>query len=137
MNRQLFIPAAAALSLASACAAMSTSPADKCAVNSIEEIVSNAASLAGKVFCGEAFIVKSGRTARILRGADDISPFADLAMLVSSESRGLLVGLSETPKRFYIEAELDPMIECFEPSASGEECSPYRRPVVFHIRSVQ
>ena len=78
-------------------------------------------------------MVEYGRTARILRSADENPPSRHVALLVMPDSRGLLIGLSELPQRYYVEARIDPMEECFVPSGSGEDCSPYRRPVDFHI----
>ena len=135
MHFGILIALTAGICAASACATAPSRRDDGCTVHSIDEVVSNAVALAGKMFCGDVSAVEYGRTARILNAEGQIPPSSDLAMLVSSKTRVFLVGLSATPERFYIEARLDPMIECFAPSASGEDCSPYRRPIVFHIRS--
>lgn len=108
-----------------------------CTVRQIDMVVRDAAAHAGGTFCGEVYAVEHGRTARILSGPGEIPPSNDLAILVASRTRNLLVGLSTAPHRFYVEARIDPMVECFSPSASGEDCSPYRRPVVFHISLAQ
>lgn len=109
----------------------------KCTVHQIEMIVLDATAYAGNIFCGEVYAVEYGATARILSSPNEMPPTNDVALLVSSQTRRLLAGLSEVPQRFYLEARIDPMMECFSPSGSGEDCSPYRRPIVFHILSAQ
>jgi hypothetical protein len=92
---------------------------------------------AGEIFCGDVFAVTHGGTARILSRADEMPPSNDLALLITNNSRRLLRGLSRIPRRFYVEARIDPQTECFSPSGSGEDCSPYVRPVFMHVLSAR
>jgi hypothetical protein len=106
-------------------------------VRQIDEVVRDPVAHVGEIFCGDVFAVEYGRGARILSRPDEIPPTMDLALLVSSNTRPLLSGLATVPQRYYIEARVDPMLQCFAPSESGEDCSPYRRPVLFHISSAR
>lgn len=137
MKRSTPIFAMLGLCLTAACATMSTASNSQCAVGRIEEVVSDPLGHSGEVFCGDVFAVEYGRTVRILGSPDEMPPSYDLALLVTSNSRRLLEGLSTVPRRFYVEARIDPQTQCFSPSESGEDCSPYRRPVSMHILSAR
>ncbi len=137
MKRSVPILALVGLCVTAACATMSTGSNSRCAVSQIDEVVRDPVGHSGEVFCGDVFAVEDDRTARILSGADEMPPSSDLALLVTSDSRRLLEGLSKAPRRFYVEARIDPQTECFVPSESGEDCSPYRRPVSMHILSAR
>lgn len=116
-------------------AALATSPGEggsRCTVRSIDEVARDPMRYSEALFCGEVYIVAYERTARVLN-AGEAPPLDDPTMLVTSATRGLLRDLSTTPSRFYIEARIDPQVQCFLPSESGEDCSPYLRPVSIHI----
>jgi hypothetical protein len=119
--------------LISACATPAADSDSRCAVSQFDEIVRDPLAHSGKVFCGEAFAVVSERTVRILAKPDEMPPSDDLAFLVTIKSRAVLAGLSEIPSKFYLEATIDPQEQCFLPSGSGEDCSPFRRPVLIHV----
>ena len=108
-----------------------------CAVRQFKEVVRNPIAHSGKVFCGEAFIVESGRTVRVLAAREEMPPSNDLAFLVTTRSRSRLKGLSAIPRKFYLEAKIDAVEQCFLPSASGEDCSPFQRPVNIQILRAQ
>jgi hypothetical protein len=137
MNRLTLCFAVASSYLTISCASTSRPTSSQCTVHDIDEIMRDAVQYAGGVFCGDVFAVEYGRTVRFLRAANEMPPSADLAMLVTSDTRILLIGLSDKPKRFYVEARIDPMKQCFVPSGSGEDCSPYRRPIRFRILSAK
>ena len=137
MRRSVPIFAVFGLFVTGACATTSPGASSECAVRQIDEVVRDPVGHSGKMFCGNVFAVEYGRTARILSPPNEMPPTNDLALLVASNTRSRLMGLSSVPQRFYVEARIDPMLECFSPSESGEECSPYRRPVVFHISSAR
>lgn len=127
----------AILSIPAGCAALSDSPNRKCDVLQLAAVLADPIKHSNKVFCGDVFVVEYSRTTRILNNVGDIPPSSDLALLVSSKSRRLLSGLSRVPQKFYMRARIEPMAVCFRPSESGEECSPYRRPIVFYIFSAR
>jgi hypothetical protein len=127
-----FLPLALLMSLG-ACATPTDAQAARCQVHEIADIVNRPVENADKVFCGNAYAVEYGRGARILENAQDMPPSMDLAMVVTTRTTPLLDSLSDLPQEYYIEARIDPMLECFDPSASDEGCSPYRRPVTMHI----
>ena len=120
------------LCLGSACATDESRSASRCAVTQIDELLADPVRYAGQRFCGEVFAVQPERVTYLLRSAEDMPP-EDVALLVTTRSRPLLTGLSETPARYYVEARVDPQSECFVPSGSGEECVPWRRPVFMHV----
>jgi hypothetical protein len=129
----IFLAGAPVLALATACITASTTSGNACTVRHIEEIVRNAVAHAGEIFCGEVLAVNYRHTARLLTSPDETTPSNDLAFLITNRTRGLLPGLSDTPRRYYIEARIDPQTACFVPSGSGEECVPYRRPIDMHV----
>lgn len=121
------------LQAGSACAADNQRRGDSCEVTSLEELASSPLRFAGKRYCGKAFILKRSRSIYIVSGSNK-QPSDDLSLLVTTASSRLLGPLNVRPKRYYIEASVDPMAECFAPpSDNGEECSPYRRPVFFDL----
>jgi hypothetical protein len=109
-------------------------PETKCDQFDIDELTINPLDFSGKIFCGEARLVEYGRTVRLLPKQDGTLPSNDLAFLVTIKSRKLLPQLSDTPKKYYLEAMIVPQRQCFLQSKSGEDCSPFRRPVFIHIR---
>lgn len=121
----------------SACATSASDSDLRCAVRQFDEVVQDPTAYSGKLFCGEAFAVVSERTVRILAKYDEMPPSDDLAFLVTIKSRPALAGLSEIPSKFYLEATIDPQEQCFLPSGSGEDCSPFRRPVFIHVLRAQ
>lgn len=137
MKRSVPVFVALSLFATTGCATTSASSSSECAVRQIDEVVRDAVGHAGQVFCGDVFVVTYGRTVRILSRADEMPPSNDLALLVTNNSRRLLRGLSRVPRRFYVVSRIDPMTECFSPSGSGEDCSPYVRPVFMHILSAR
>lgn len=135
MNMKILLAGACFLCAAVAC--RSTGETSRCMVRQIEEVVRNPLNYAGRVFCGEVFAVRYGATARILSSPSETPPSIDLAMVVTSRTRHMLVGLSEEPQRFYIEARVDPQTDCFVAREGAERCFPYRRPVFMHVVSSQ
>lgn len=119
------------------CAATPDSGSAPCTVHRFEEVVRDPIAHSDKVFCGEAFILESGRTVRILATREQMPPSNDLAFLVTARSRSRLKGLSAVPRRFYLEARIDPVEQCFLPSGSDEDCAPFRRPVYIQIFRAQ
>ena len=133
-NRRLILVLTALVTgFAASCATAPAGADFACSVTRIEAVSQDAVAYAGQKFCGEVYVVEYGRSARIIIREDQMPPSNDIALLVASDTRRLLSSLSNVPQRFYIEARLDPVIQCFSPSASGEDCSPYRRPVIFHL----
>jgi hypothetical protein len=126
----------AALALLASCAT-SAGRASACSVDSLDTAALDPMRYAGEVLCGEVFAMADGRTVRLVASGENIPPSLDLAWLVTTETRQKLEGLSETPQRYYIEARIDPMRECFQSSESGESCSPFRRPVFMHLLRAQ
>lgn len=137
MKQQISIFSVLLLCLTAACATSARSSSARCSVSQIDEVERSPVRYAGGMFCGEVLAVEYGRTARILGGAGEMPPSSDLALLVTSTTRRRLVGLSTAPRRYYVRARIEPDLECFSPSESGEDCSPYRRPVLMHILSAR
>lgn len=133
MKQSTLLFAVLGLSAITSCATTPTRSSTQCAVREIQEVVRDAVGHDGEIFCGEVFVVLYDRTARILSRPDEMPPSNDLALLVTTDSRRLLIGLSTEPRLFYVEARIDPDVECFPPTESEEDCSPYVRPVVMHI----
>jgi hypothetical protein len=120
------------LTSSAACASARPDSAE-CDTNSLEEILSDPLAYEGKIFCGDAFILRIGRTVRMLRTARE-KPSEELAMIVTGESRHLPGRVGRKPRRFQIKARIDPMESCFQPPTdNGETCVPYTRPVFFHL----
>jgi hypothetical protein len=108
-----------------------------CDVTSLKELAAEPLRFAGKRFCGDAFILEQGRSIYVVNGFGE-RPSDDLSLLITSTSSDKLGQLQSKPEKFYIEARIDPMGECFAPPAdNGEECSPYRRPVFLHLEAVR
>jgi hypothetical protein len=130
------VPMAVTLGLfAAACATTSGNGDSRCTVRSIDDVERDPLRYSEAVFCGDVYVVTYDRLARVLKNADESPTSSDLTMLVTSSSRGLLRDLSTTPSRFYIRARLRPQEQCFVPSASGEECVPFSRPVFVNVLS--
>ena len=132
LYRLIFLSLALLLVLG-ACASSRATQSEQCQVRQIAEVLSNPVEHAGEMFCGHAYAAVYGRSARILEDADDVPPSSDLAMVVTTRTRSLLGRLSTTPQEYYIEARVDPMLACFVPSGSGEDCVPYCRPITMHL----
>lgn len=109
-----------------------------CSVTSIASILDSPLSYAGKHFCGDALIRRHDRTVRVVSRYDE-NPSLDLAIVLAPDNIHLLEGLGDTPRKYRIEAIIEPMEECFASelgrpvSDSGEECSPWRRPIFFRL----
>lgn len=113
--------------------AHSTKVASRCEINNFNEVKRNPLTYAGKLFCGYVFIIQHSREIRILANANDSASSSDLVFLVTSASMTKLRGGFLNPRRYYIEARIDPQLPCFEPSGGDEDCSPFRRPVSVHL----
>src|SRR5918996_2933704 len=95
-----------------------------CDVSRIDDVLSNPLLYSGKWFCGNAFVVLQDRTVRVLaKSEDDLSN--DIVLIVTNETTNRLGPFGERPKRYYLEAMVDPMAECFSTAENGEECTPY------------
>jgi hypothetical protein len=115
----------------SACATTASRDRAECELAQIEEVIENPVSSVGKLLCGEVFAVRYGRTVRILSSPKEMPPSDDLTFLVRNSA--LLLGLSETPRRFYVEAIIRPQLPCFTRSKSEARCVPYDRPIHVEI----
>lgn len=125
--------AVALLKVASACATAPQQRSGSCDITSLGEIIKSPLKSSGKRFCGEAFILKRARSIYIVDGIGE-QPSDDLSLLITTATSRFLGKLRLKPKRYYIEGRVEPMEECFAPpNDNGEECSPYRRPVFFHL----
>lgn len=118
----------------SACSLGHAREGRRCEVTQIEEVASDPLAHAGHVFCGIVYAVQEGAGARLLQRRDEVPTLYNLAFLVTTRTEPLLQGLSTSPQQYYVEARVDPHRECFVPSGSGEECSPWVRPVAMHLR---
>jgi hypothetical protein len=127
----------AAAGLAIACAASGRPGSSRCTVVHIESVISNPVAHAGHTFCGEVYAVERSRIVYVLALPTEPSPLADPALLVTTRTIGRLQELSSVPQRYYIEARIDPQVECFVAPVDDEECSPFRRPVFLHVRAAR
>lgn len=106
----------------------------QCNATSLHEVIENPLRYAGSWFCGEAVVAQPARVTRIMTSADEVGSYGTVVMATTA-TRRLLGEVGSEPSPYYIEAKIDPMAECFVPAhISGEQCSPFARPVMFHIR---
>lgn len=123
---------AVSILLCAATACSTTSETTRCAATSLQQVVENPVQYADSRFCGEALVAQPERDTRIMRTAGEINAY-DTVILATTATRRLLGEVGSQPTAYYIEARIDPQIECFAPSESGEQCVPFARPVMFHI----
>lgn len=129
-----------ALCFGTACASESNRVGSRCEVASLASVVSQPLVYAGKTYCGTVYIRRVGKTVRILQRKDE-QPSSDLALLVTVGGQSLLGSLGAVPRRFRIEATVDPQTDCFRARSNDPEddeaCSPFARPIFFHLRSAR
>jgi len=108
--------------------------ASACVTASLQQVVDDPLRYAGSYYCGEGLVALRGRSVQIIRTSADLSSM-DTVLLATSATSPRFEAVAVQPKRYYLEARIDPQAECFEPPAdNGETCSPWRRPVSMHIR---
>lgn len=117
--------------------ATSAPPPSRCSVNALEIVAMDPLRYTGGVLCGEVFAAIDGRTVRLFLHAEDTPSSMDLVWLVTTATRRRLVELSDSPHRYYIEARIDPMAQCFQTYNRGDGCAPFRRPVFMHVLRAQ
>jgi hypothetical protein len=120
-------------------AGCSTTPpeAGQCAATSIDQVLADPLAYTGKKYCGPAVATRpaGSRVIRLLSSLDERLSYDQTTVLAASAGLHHLGGFNGDPASYYIEATIDPMTQCFAPPApdNGETCSPFARPVVFHI----
>jgi hypothetical protein len=115
-----------------ACALGHAQPISECSTDSLTKVASAPTSYAGKTFCGYVYAFRQDRTVRIVAAPTSEVSY-DLVFLVTTRTVHRLTGVSETPYRYFVRAELEIQPECFIPSESGESCVPYSHPVFMNI----
>jgi hypothetical protein len=128
------------LCFGAACATGSQRSASRCDVISLAEIVAQPLMYAGKTYCGTVYIRRVDNTVRILQRKDE-QPSSDFALLVTISGQSLLGRLGAVPRRFRIEATVDPQADCFRPRSDDpnddESCSPFAHPIFFQLHSAR
>jgi hypothetical protein len=128
------------LCFGAACASESHRPVSRCDVVSLADVVAQPLIHAGQTYCGTVYIRRVDNTVRILQRKDE-QPSSDLALLVTIRGQYLLGSLGVIPRHFRIEATVDPQTDCFRARSNDPEddeaCSPFARPIFFHLRSAR
>lgn len=134
-----FLVVLCAIFILSGCSTVSHGQSRECTVTSLENIVQNPLRYKGGLYCGHGFLRRFDRTIIITRMYNE-EPSLDLAIVVTDIPSDI-TEINDIPKRFYIEAHIDVMEECFvqpeQNASSGEHCSPFRRPIFLNIRAAR
>ena len=131
ISMQNYIKIAMATAFLSGCSTVSES--DACDVGSLREVAAKPLFYSQKKFCGEVDIFRSERV--VFLRADGTNSAADF--IVTTDSLELLGSIGSGMQRYYIEATIDPMEECFTAPAGSESCVPFEKPIFIEVTTAR